>query len=178
MVADLRLLASDLVNAQINIPQVQVGSSIMPGKINPVIPEFVISAAHKVYANDVLVSSLSAQGCLELNAYLPTIGHAMLDSVNLLVNANKTLNENFFTGLVVNHESSREKLFRSPSITTALVPLIGYHKASELAKYMKTSGKDIFNANHELKIVDPDRLQKLLETENLLKLCFVLSDLE
>ncbi len=73
MSADLRLLASDIAGAKIiSIPDRQVGSSIMPGKINPVIPEFVISSAHKVYANDMLISSLCGQGTLELNPYLPS----------------------------------------------------------------------------------------------------------
>jgi len=76
---------ASFVSRQLELPQVQVGSSIMPGKINPVIPEFVVSVAHKVYANDQLISSLSAQGCLELNAYLPVIGHALLESLKLLV---------------------------------------------------------------------------------------------
>jgi aspartate ammonia-lyase len=74
MVSDIRLLASDVAGIHgVSIPQRQVGSSIMPGKVNPVIPEFVVSAAHKIYSNDMLITSLSAQGCLDLNAYLPTI---------------------------------------------------------------------------------------------------------
>jgi len=85
MVSDIRLLASDVAGVHgLQIQQRQVGSSIMPGKVNPVIPEFVISAAHKIYSNDMLITSLSAQGCLDLNAYLPVIGHALLESLKLL----------------------------------------------------------------------------------------------
>jgi len=90
--SDIRLLASDLFkHRSIKLPEKQVGSSIMPGKINPVIPEFVISAAHKVYVNNQLITQLAGQGTLELNAYIPVIGHAMLESLKLLIAANKTL---------------------------------------------------------------------------------------
>ena len=91
MVSDLRLLASDVYGTHsLTIPKKQVGSSIMPGKVNPVIPEYVISCAHRVYSNDQLIAGLSAQGCLELNAYLPVIGHAMLESLKLLISADNT----------------------------------------------------------------------------------------
>ena len=101
--ADLRLLASGIAGYKtISIPEKQVGSSIMPGKINPVIPEFVISAAHKVYSNDMLISSLSGQGTLELNAYLPVIGTTIIETLNLLISCNITLFSNLFCGLVIN----------------------------------------------------------------------------
>ena len=74
MASDLRLLASDIGPRELILPRKQAGSSIMPAKINPVIPEFVITVSHRVYANDVLITSLCGQGCLELNAYLPGIG--------------------------------------------------------------------------------------------------------
>ena len=104
MVNDLRLLASDISHKEIEIPQKQVGSSIMPGKVNPVIAEYVVSAAHKIYSNDVLITSLCGQGCMELNAYIPAIGHAIIESLKLLIGANETLQENFFKGLVVYSE--------------------------------------------------------------------------
>lgn len=177
MVADIRLLASDLVKTgNLRIPQQQVGSSIMPGKINPVIPEFVISIAHKVYSNDMLLSSLSAQGCLELNPYLPSIGHAILESLQLLISASDTLTENLFKGLEVKKGAGVEQLMNSPSITTALSPYIGYHKASLLAKEMKASSCSIEEANEKLGSMDPGRLKKLLKTENLLKTGFTLED--
>src|SRR6266542_4070247 len=103
MVSDLRLLASDLTSIhEMELPKKQVGSSIMPGKINPVIPEFVISVAHKVYANDGIISSLSAQGCLDLNAYIPVIGHSLLESLKLLIAADNAIKEHLITGLTVN----------------------------------------------------------------------------
>ena len=178
MVSDLRLLASDVVGKNdLSIPRKQVGSSIMPGKVNPVIPEFVISVAHKVYANDVLITSLSAQGCLDLNAYLPVIGHALLDSIKLLIAVNKTLKENLFKGLEINSDIAEDKLYHSPAITTALSPYIGYNNAAKLAKEMKKTKKDIFRVNSKLKLIEPDRLEKILAPENLLKLGFTLKDI-
>src|SRR5450759_2450788 len=107
MSSDLRLLSSDLLGTKmISLPERQVGSSIMPGKINPVIPEFVISAAHKIYSNDVLISSLSGQGVLELNPYLPVIGCAIIESINLLISCNSTLLHNLFTGMTINESAA------------------------------------------------------------------------
>jgi aspartate ammonia-lyase len=191
MVSDIRLLSSDITSissaitpnssfvtrhSSLDIPQCQVGSSVMPGKINPVIPEFVISAAHRIYSNDQLISSLCAQGCLELNAYLPVIGHALLDSLKLLIACNATLQKNLMEGLVVHPENSKALLLRSPSITTALLPVLGYNKASELARFMKTNGTDVFEANRNLKLLPEEKLQTLLLPENLLKLGYTASD--
>jgi len=178
MVSDLRLLASDVHGTkEIEIPARQTGSSIMPGKINPVIPEFVISAAHKIYANDMLITSLSSQGCLELNAYIPTIGHALLDSIKLLIAVDKTVYENFFEGLNVNENLTISQMAEMPVITTALVPYLGYGKASEIAKYMKIKNINVYQANDELKFIEPEKLSKLLTVDNLLKSGFSISDL-
>lgn len=179
MVSDLRLLASDLVGEKsIIIPERQVGSSIMPGKINPVIPEFVISAAHKIYSNDNLVSTLCGQGCLELNAYLPVIGCTVLESFNILISCCKTTEDNLISGLVVNEKAGYESLLKSPSITTALIPHIGYHKATELAMLMKEKKYDVFEANNILKTIDKDQLKEILQPGKLLKLGFSLEDLK
>lgn len=178
MVTDLRLLASDLLERkELELPRKQVGSSIMPGKINPVIPEFVISVAHKIYSNDVLVSSLSGAGCLELNAYLPVIGITMIESINLLMAADETLQKNLFDGLVINTETSSQRLFSSPAITTALIPFIGYNKASVLAKQMKEKKTDVFTANDELKLLDESRIREILSADNLLKLGYTLVEI-
>ncbi|MBP1665615.1 MAG: aspartate ammonia-lyase [Bacteroidetes bacterium] len=179
MVSDLRLLASDVVgDKSIVIPEKQVGSSIMPGKINPVIPEFVISASHKVYSNDTLISSLCSQGCLELNAYLPVIGYAVLESINLLISSCKTAENNLISGLTVNESPGYYSLIHSASVTTALVPHVGYHKAAELARLMKDKKYDIFEANSILKIIDQEKLKEILQPGNLLKLGFSLEDLK
>lgn len=178
MVSDIRLLASDLAGLkEIGIPQKQVGSSIMPGKINPVIPEFVISAAHKVYANDTLIASLCGAGCLELNAYLPAIGHALIESMKLLIAACETTEQNLIAGLMINAKTGFEKLILSPSVTTALVPYIGYHKASEIAREMKMKNSDIFAVNKVLGLIDPEKLKAILAPENLLKLGYSFQDI-
>ena len=177
IVSDLRLLSSEIIyNREIKIPQKQVGSSIMPSKVNPVIPEFVISVAHKIYSNDMLISNLSGQGSLDLNAYLPIIGHALLDSLKLLIAANKTIKENLIVGLEINKNNAKAKLFASPSVTTALSPYIGYHKAGELAKYMRKNLCTIFEANEILNLISPDKLTAILQTQNLLKTGFSIKD--
>jgi aspartate ammonia-lyase len=179
MTSDLRLLASDIAHTrEISIPAKQTGSSIMPGKINPVIPEFAISIAHKVYANDQLVSSLCGQGCLELNAYLPVIGCSIIESIKLLIAANNSIKQNLIEGLLINTDTAKQKVYRSPSVSTALSPYIGYHKAACLAKEMKSTGTDIFTANEKLQLIDPIKLKTLLQPENLLKLGFSIKDLE
>lgn len=178
MVNDLRLLSSDLFGANdISIPQKQLGSSIMPGKVNPVIPEFVISATNKIYSNDNLICSLCAQGCLDLNAYLPVIGHAMLESLKLLIAVGNTLRNNLFDGMVVNSKTAKEKLLKSPAVTTALTPYIGYNKAAELAKEMKFRNIDIFEANRKLKLIGIEKLKIILKPENLLKTGYSVNDL-
>jgi len=178
IVSDLRLLASDIGHKEINIPQKQLGSSIMPNKVNPVIPEFVISIANKIYANDILITNLCAQGCLELNAYLPIIGHSILESLQLLIDADKTLKENMIKDITVNSEVSIEKLFFSPAITTALIPYIGYNKSALLANEMKKNKLDIFKANDNLSLIDSEKLNNILKTENLIKMGYTLSDLD
>jgi len=178
MVSDLRLLASGLnTHREIKLPERQVGSSIMPGKINPVIPEFVISSAHRIYANDQLVSSLAGQGCLELNAYLPEIGCAMLESLKLMISMNRATRDHLLNGLEVDEEVARARLFQSPSITTALSPLIGYHHAGKLAKEMKKSGTDIFTANRSLGMLHEEKLKALMQPENLLRKGFTMKDI-
>jgi len=177
IVNDLRLLASDIGGAGINLSQQQVGSSIMPGKVNPVIPEFVISSSHQVYANDSLISGLCAQGCLDLNAYLPLIGHAMIQSLKLMIGSCRTMLENMVKGIEVNTEASYERLLHSPAITTALSPYIGYHKASEVAKLMKSSGRSILEVNAELNFIPEDKLTELLKPANLLKSGYSVNDL-
>lgn len=176
MVNDLRLLGSDLfINHEIELPQRQVGSSIMPGKINPVIPEFIISSVHKVYANDILISNLCGQGCLELNAYTPVIGQALLESLDLLCNANKSLLCNLINHLKIN--SNKEHTLQIPSIATALIPNIGYHKAALLAKFMKQHKVNIFEANNKLKLVSSDQLIELMKPESLVRQGYSLNDL-
>lgn len=177
--SDIRLLASDLnTNKSLSIPQKQIGSTIMPGKVNPVISEFVISISHRVYANDQLISSLSSQGILDLNPYLPQIGDAILDSLKLLISADKSLKEHLISGININADNSERNLMSSPAITTALIPIIGYNKASLMAKYMKKENCSIFTANKNLQILESTKIEEILKPQNLLKLGFTIRDIQ
>lgn len=179
MVSDLRLLASDIHgNHSITIPKKQTGSSIMPGKVNPVIPEFVISCAHKVYSNDQLIAGLSAQGCLELNAYLPVIGHALLESLKLLISSDNSALNHLLRDLEIDSGRSEAGVMSSPAVTTALLPFIGYKKAAEMAALMKDSGMSILEANEKMNYIDPDKLKEILKPENLVQGGYRLKDLE
>ncbi len=176
--SDLRLLASGVVqNREVSLPDRQVGSSIMPGKVNPVIAEYIISSVHRIYTNDQVITSLSAQGCLELNAYLPEIGCAMLESLKLLISINRAMRDQMLEGMEVDEEKARTRLYGSPAVTTALSPLIGYHRAAELAKVMKESELNIFQANERLGLLDRAKLKKLMEPDQLLKKGFTMNDI-
>jgi aspartate ammonia-lyase len=149
----------------------------MPGKVNPVVPEYVISSAHRIYANDQKIATLSSKGCLELNAYLPEIGGAMLESLKLMISMIRAFEEKVLKGLRVYEEAASRKLFNSPAVTTALSPLIGYKRAAELASQMKEGGQNIFEANDTLGIIEARKLKKLMEPGNLLKKGFTINDI-
>jgi len=179
MAGDLRILASDMHGKRsLSIPARQAGSSVMPGKVNPVIPEFVISCSHRVYSNDQLVSSLAAQGCLELNAYLPLIGHSLLESIKTLIAADHSMAENLLSGLEVEADEAEKQVMSSPAVTTALLPFIGYKKAATLAQMMKEEGLNIFEANEKLGYINPDKLIGILKPENLVQGGYRLKDIE
>ena len=148
----------------------------MPGKVNPVIAEFVISSAHRVYANDQLIAGLAAQGCLELNAYVPVIGHAFLESLKLLIACNKSCREHLIMDLAIEQKPEEDKLLMSPSTATLLLPYIGYNKAGELARKMKEKKTDIFKANRLLNLIPEKKLRDLLKPENLVRGGFRLKD--
>jgi aspartate ammonia-lyase len=178
IVTDLRLLSSGTIaSKEIELPSQQVGSSIMPGKVNPVVPEFVVSSAHRIYANDQKIATLSSKGCLELNAYLPEIGTAMIESLKLLISMNHAFEEKMLKGLKVNEKEASKKLFGSPAVTTALSPLLGYNRAAELAAQMKKGGQNIFDANEVLGMIEAEKLKKLMEPGNLLKKGFTINDI-
>jgi aspartate ammonia-lyase len=176
---DIRLLAADVrLNGELKIPQKQAGSSIMPGKVNPVITEYAISTAHIVYNNDNLISSLSGQGCLDLNAYIPTIGTAMINSLKYLIAVNQTLRENLFSGIEIDAERSEMNLYKSPASATALLPYIGYENAGILAKEITSTGDSIFRCNERLNLIPQERLDEIMKTENLVKEGFIFKDLQ
>lgn len=178
MVSDLRLLASDLmISPEIILPKKQVGSSIMPGKVNPVIVEYVVSVAHQIYANDQMITSFCAAGCLDLNAYIPIIGDKLLESVDLLIGANETLLTNLLSELYVDENNSLLRMKNSPSVATALLPFIGYKRSSELVEIMKREKCDIYEANKIGDIVDEKLLIKVLSPEMLTSEGFAINDL-
>lgn len=178
MASDLRLLSSDLfAHRQLKIPARQVGSSIMPGKVNPVIAEYVVSVSAKVQSNDQLISNLAARGVLELNAYLPLIGHSALESLRLLESANVTLLNHLLQGIEID-EGQSATFYHSASLSTALVPYIGYHAAAKLAKYMKENHCDIFQANKQLRLVSDPALELLISPDQLLQLGFKFSQVK
>lgn len=177
--SDIRLLSSDLsVPPEIGIPAAQAGSSIMPGKVNPVVPEYVIGLCHKVYSNDMLVTGLCGQGSLDLNPYLPAIGHAFLESIKLLDGACKSMAEHLFPRLSLHKGTSLENLLMSPTLTTALLPFIGYQDAARMASYMRDKGVSILEANEAMDMLPHDKIKEVLLPENLLKLGYSLKDLE
>lgn len=174
---DLRMLASDISsNKSLSIPKRQVGSSVMPGKVNPVIPEYVISIVHQVYANDQQISALSGQSVLELNPFLPSIGHAVLNSLDLLISACESMKTGLIDGMKVNPENAYQQMIHSSSITTAFVPFTGYHKAVEIAGIMKSKQCDVFKAAEISGYINKKQVDELLKPENLLKLGFTVKD--
>ncbi len=134
--SDLRLLSSGprAGFGEINLPAMQAGSSIMPGKVNPVIPEVVNQAAFLVVGYDVTISFCAEGGQLQLNAFEPTIGYAIFESQRVLTNAANTLRERCVTGITANEERCAELVMNSVGIVTVLVPVLGYEKCSEIAK--------------------------------------------
>ena len=142
---DLRLLASGPRNGlgEIEQPENQPGSSIMPGKINPVVAEAVNQVHTQVVGNDAAVSAGAAGGQIDLNLYKPVIAHNFLQSASLLSNAAETFAEKFVTKLEANEEQCAEAVERSMALATALNPAIGYDKASEVAKAALKEGKTV-----------------------------------
>ncbi len=175
---DLRLLSSGVVKEpEVSIPAKQTGSSIMPGKVNPVIAEYIISGAHQVYSNDQLITNLAAQGMLDLNAYLPSIGYAIIASLKLMISMNASMQKHLLSGIRINEELAANRLYCSPAVTTALSPYIGYNRAALLAKHMKENRSTVFDANAALDILPKNKLEVLLKPENLLKKGFTVKDI-
>lgn len=142
---DLRLLSSGPRGGlnEINLPPLQPGSSIMPGKVNPVIPEVVNQVAFQIIGYDVTVTLASEAGQLQLNVMEPVIAYNILHSLQLLANAVETLRAKCIAGITANPEACRVHLEASTAVATALTPIIGYERAAELAKKVLTSGRTI-----------------------------------
>lgn len=142
---DLRLLSSGPKTGfgEINLPAKQNGSSIMPGKVNPVIPEVVSQVAFQIVGNDVTITMAAESGQLELNPFEPIIFRNLFSSIELLTNAVMTLADNCIVGITVNEKHYRDQVEKSVGIVTALCPFIGYKKASEVAKEALKTGLSI-----------------------------------
>ncbi|SET73849.1 aspartate ammonia-lyase [Draconibacterium orientale] len=145
---DLRLLSSGphAGLGEINLPQLQAGSSIMPGKVNPVIPEAVVQAAMKVMGNDQVIAQACGAGNLELNPFMPLIANSLLESIDLLKNASKLFNEKCVSYVTANADVCRMRVHNSTATITALVPKIGYERCSEIVKMVENSGLSIKEA--------------------------------
>jgi aspartate ammonia-lyase len=143
--ADLRLLSSGprAGLAEIRLPELQAGSSIMPGKVNPVIPEMVTQVAFQIMANDLAVTLAASSGQLELNAFLPLTAHALLQSLDLLRAAAGHLQLQCVRGIEANPQRCQQLLESSFGLVTALSPYIGYEKASELVRKAMETGQTI-----------------------------------
>lgn len=169
---DLRLMSSGPRTGlyEINLPAKQNGSSIMPGKVNPVIPEVVSQVAFLVAGNDVTVSMAVEGGQLELNAFEPVIFYKLFESIICLKNAVRTLIDNCVIGITANRERCEQLLYNSVGIVTALCPYLGYKKAAELAKEALKRNVRIKDLILEYGLMSPDLLDKVLDpfamTEN------------
>ncbi|WP_069650713.1 aspartate ammonia-lyase [Caloranaerobacter ferrireducens] len=161
---DLRLLNSGPKGGlgEIELPMMQAGSSIMPGKVNPVIPEMVAQVAMKVIANDYTITLASSSGQLELNAFIPLIAESLLESLELLNDAVVLFREKCIEGIKVNEKRCRENLERSTALVTALVHHIGYDRASEIAKKALKNNKTIREVLREENILTEEEIDKIL----------------
>ena len=162
---DLRLMSSGPRCGfhEINLPPRQNGSSIMPGKVNPVIPEVVNQVAFNIIGNDVTVTMAAEAGQLELNAFEPIIFHNLIESVETLTYAVHTLVDNCVTGITANRERCRELVENSVGIITALCPHVGYEKAAEVAKRVIDTGAPVRKLILEEGLLDRAALDKILD---------------
>ncbi len=166
---DLRLLSSGPRTGlnEINLPAAQAGSSIMPGKVNPVIPEVVNQIAFLVIGNDVTVSFAAEGGQLQLNAFEPIIAHSLFDSLIYLKNGCLTLAEKCVRGITANKEHLSDMLNKSIGIVTALNPIIGYENASAVAKEAYETGKSVTEIILAKGLLTKEQLDDILKPETL-----------
>src|SRR5215217_7288463 len=169
---DLILLASGPRAGlnEINLPPIQPGSSIMPGKVNPVIPELVNLVSFRVMGNDYAVNLAAHAGQLQLNAYEPLEGVAIMESQHLLYNTSIALRTKCVDGITVNEKVLEHYLETTIGIVTALNPVLGYEKATELAAEASKSGKGILEVIREKKLLTDQQIQDLLDPVKLTNL--------
>lgn len=152
---------------EIELQGLQPGSSIMPGKVNPVIPEATAMVAAQVIGNDATIAVAGQSGNFELNVMLPVIARNLLESIELMANASRLLADKAIATFKVNENKLNEALARNPILVTALNPIIGYLKAAEIAKAAYAQGRPIIDVALEHTDLSRDRLQALLNPEKL-----------
>ncbi|AQX06580.1 aspartate ammonia-lyase [Elizabethkingia meningoseptica] len=167
---DLRLLASGPRAGffEINLPKMQPGSSIMPGKVNPVIPEVVNQVCFKVIGNDLTVTFAAEAGQLQLNVMEPVLTQSIMESIRFLKNAMDTLREKCIDGITANKEVCLNMVKNSIGIVTALNPYIGYKNSTKIAKEALDTGKSVYDLVLEHELLSKERLDEILAPENML----------
>jgi fumarate hydratase class II len=150
---------------EIRIPDLQPGSSIMPGKVNPVIPEAVSQVVAQVVGNDAAVAFGGAAGNLELNVMLPVIARNLLESIRLLASVSRVFADKCIAGLEADVERCRTYALSSPSIGTALNPYIGYEEAAKVIKASVAEGKDLRTVVLERGLLTEEEVDRALDVE-------------
>jgi fumarate hydratase class II len=152
---------------EIALPALQPGSSIMPGKVNPVIPEAVTMVAAQVIGNDAAVTIAGQSGNFQLNVMLPVIAHNLLESLRILATASRLLADRAIAGFTVRQEQLKQALERNPILVTALNPVIGYEKGAAVAKKAYAQGRPIIDVATEETNLSKDELKRLLDPAGL-----------
>lgn len=168
---DLRLLSSGPRTGlnEINLPAMQPGSSIMPGKVNPVIPEVMNQIAFKVIGNDLTVTFAAEAGQLELNVMEPIIVYSMFESIHMMINGMNTLRTRCVDGITANVDRCRDLVYHSIGLVTALNPYLGYETSTRLAKKALETGKGVYDLVIEENLMSKEELDDVLKPENMIK---------
>jgi aspartate ammonia-lyase len=166
---DLRLLASGPTTGfnEIILPPVQPGSSIMPGKVNPVMAECLDMVAYQVVGNDLATSLAVQAGQLELNVMTPTIMYNMLFSIQILSNFIPSFTSKCVKGITVNEKQCNQYLDKNPSLATLLAPYIGYMEAAKIAKQAQSENRSVKEIVLEKKLLEPEEIEKIFSRKNL-----------
>lgn len=162
---DLRLMSSGPRTGfgEINLPPKQNGSSIMPGKVNPVIPEVMNQIAFNIIGNDLTITMAAEAGQLELNAFCPVIFYKLFESINTLTNGAETFVENCIRGITANKERCEELVNNSIGIVTSICPYVGYKNATIIANKALETGETVKNIILKERILEPSQLQEILD---------------
>jgi fumarate hydratase class II len=152
---------------EIALPALQPGSSIMPGKVNPVIPEATMMVGAQVIGNDTTITLAGQSGNFQLNVMLPVIAHNLLESIRLLANVSRALADSAIAGFQVNATRIAEALDRNPILVTALNPVIGYEKGAAIAKKAYAEGRPIREVAAQMTDLPAAQLDKLLDPQEL-----------